>query len=1022
MSAPPSIHEHIDTYRGAPSQPIGDAPGRRLLCKDFIDQLLRSLGWETDQPEGGAKRDAWVTRDVPFRVVGQMEHIDYVLRTRKGGVLAIMIADPSPEGKAALDLRRFAWNAGMKLGILTNLAETIVYDAAIPVHCRDDAATALIATIPVDQYAAQWDQIAAVFSRNAVLQGSIERFIRERGGHEGAATEVGRVLRADIEEWRLLLAKRIALRNHGLSADTINELVHALVTGILFLRIVEDRGIGQYGTLMRVTEGGSAWGRLCGLFRYAEDAYGGGLFRFTECAGTDASPDALLLTLNVDDAAVKTIITRLSPPQSPYEFSALSARTLAEVFSPFLGSVVRITAGHHAAVEERPERRNAGCLSGIPQEVAGYIAESTLSALVKGKTPREIAALHVLDPACGSGLFLVMAYEFLLDWHLWWYREHLVPLLRVGNTAPDTIGDLLPGPGENGDAALPVLCCTGSGEDSSKKEVHWNLAAGERSRILHTAIHGVDTDRRAVATTKLLLTLTYIGDGDQQGLMLPDLSGTIRCGNSLVGPDIFDDPDATLLDPRARERLRVFDWEDAFPSVMAAGGFSAITTDLPMVRRESLKGEKEYLEKRYMTWPGTADLYHCFVEKGIALLRPGGLFSARFPSAWLRADNGTKLRMFLGGFGLLEIIDCTDPGTRRGDVPQFCIVRVAKEPPAPFISVVPGRVPETGTFEDHLEKHRYSVPVCRFAQAQWILSNTGVQDLVRKVRNVGTPLGEYVLGGVYRGIRIDPRSPLCIDNETKKRIIAENPGAAAIIRPFLSEEELGRYLPPAATRHLIVVLHETELKIYPAVARHLMRQKGETVHVKRHRRRGEEERPAPDAGRMHTLQDTGISPDLFAKPKIMFPKIAGEAGFTLDQSGHYCPDTCRIISTSSLYLLGILNSRLTWFFIRQTLPQFRGDCRKLYGHHFENIPVFVPDFEDPDDTARHDALEALVQQMLTLQERSARLKDSGDAPRYRLQIAELDRRIDAIVYDLYGLTPDEIRIVEDASARYATSV
>ncbi len=1015
------MDKRIDTFRGASTHTLRDAPGRRLLCRDFIDPILRSLGWEPEPPEGGAKRDAWVTRDVPFRIGGQMEHIDYVLRTRKGGVLAIRIADPSPEGKAALDLRRFAWNAGMQLAILTNFAESIVYDATIPVRCRDDAATALIATIPADQYAAQWDRIAAMASRDAVLQGSIERFIRERRGSEWAETGVRQVLRADIEAWRLLLAKKIALRNHGLSADTINEAVHTLITGILFLRILEDRGIGQYGTLMRVTEGGSAWGRLCGLFRYAEDEYGGGLFRFTERAGTEASTDVLLLTIDVDDASVKTIITRLSPPQSPYDFSVIPSLTLAEVFSPFLGSVVRITAGHHATVEERPERSKAGGHSGIPQEVAGYMTESTLSVLVKGKTPREIAALHILDPACGSGLFLVMAYESLLDWHLQWYRENLVPLLQGRNTAPDTISDLLPGKGENGDADLPVLCCTGGGEDTSKKEVHWNLSAGERSRILKTAIYGVDIDRRAVATTKLLLTLMYIGDGDQQGIPLPDLSGPIRCGNSLVGLDIFDDPDATLLDFRARERLRAFDWEGAFPLVMAAGGFCAIMGDLPMLRRDSLKGEKEYLEKRYMTWPGTADLYHCFVEKGIALLRPGGLFSARFPDAWMRADNGTKLRTFLGGMGLLEIIDCADPETRRGDVAQFCIVRVAKEPPAPFLSVVPGRVPETGSFKDHLEMHRHSVPGSRFAQGPWILSNTGVQDLLRKVRNLGTPLGEYVLGGVYPGVRIDPRSPLLIDTGTKERLIAENPGAAAIITPFLSEEELGRYLSPAATRHLVVVLDKTEAKKYPAVVRHLLREKGATGDVQRHRRRGGGEPTTSGAGRWYAFPDTGISHDLFAKPKIIFPEIAGEAGFTLDMAGHYCPDTCRIISTSSLYLLGILNSRLTWFFIRQTLPQVRGDCRKLSGPQFENIPVFVPDFEDPDDTGRHDALEALVQQMLTLQERSARTNDSGDVQRYRLQIAELDRRIDAIVYDLYGLTPDEIRIVEDASARDATS-
>ena len=711
-----------------------------------------------------------------------------------------MIANPSPDGGTALDLRRYAWNAGLHLAILTNFAESIVYDATIPVHCGDDATTALIATIPVDRYAEQWDRIAAIISRECVLQGSIGLFLGERRGIEGA-TGVGPVLRSELEEWRLLLAKRIALRNHGLSSDAINEVVQYILTRILFLRIVEDRGIGLYGSLIRVTEGGSAWGRLCGLFRFAEDEYGGGLFRFTERKGTEESIDALILTLAVDDDVIKTIITRLSPPQSPYEFSVIPARVLAEVFSPFLGSVIRLTSGYHAIVEERPEIRKAGGPSCTPQEVAGYMVGRTLSELVKGKTPRDIADLPVLDPACGSGLFLVMAYEFLLDWHLGWYKENLVPGIS-GDYSRENIRDFLPGLYEDSDAdhALPVVCCKGREGDTSREGMHWKLASGERTRILLTTIFGVDIDPGAVETTRLLLLVTLINDMDQGGLPLPDLSGTIRCGNSLVGPDIFDDPDASLIDPRSRERLRVFDWEAAFPGIMASEGFSAVTGHLPMFRRESLKWEKEYLEKRYMTWPGTPDLYHCFVERGISLLRPGGLFSAIFPDGWLRADNGTKLRMFLGGYAIREIIDFSDPGARRGDLLQPCILRAAKEAPGTSLSVVLGEIPKTGSFEDYLETHRYTVQWSLIGQGSWILPDTRVQDLVRKVRNIGTPLGEYVMGGVYRGVRIDPRSALFIDNETKKRLIAEDPDAVAIIRPFLSEEGLRRYLPPEAKR------------------------------------------------------------------------------------------------------------------------------------------------------------------------------------------------------------------------------
>jgi hypothetical protein len=289
------------------------------------------------------------------------------------------------------------------------------------------------------------------------------------------------------------------------------------------------------------------------------------------------------------------------------------------------------------------------------------------------------------------------------------------------------------------------------------------------------------------------------------------------------------------------------------------------------------------------------------------------------------------------------------------------------------------------------------------------------------VRNIGTPLGEYVMGAVHRGIRIDPRSSLFIDNETRKRLIAEDPEAVAIIRPFLSGEELRRYLPPAATQYLIVIRHGTDMKKYPAVSRYLHQQNRETLHTKSDGSGGGEERIKSDAHRWYELASTRISPELFAKPKIVFPGIAKEGRFTLDISGCYCPDTCRILSSASLYLLGLLNSRLIRFIIRQTLPPSNGDYRRLYGHHFENIPVFVPDFDDVRDKSLHDSLEALVQEMLTVQERYAETDDTGDETIYRHQIRELDRRIDAIVYDLYRLTPEEIRIVEKNSGNQEKS-
>ena len=992
MPEPTNITGLVERYRKSfPHTTDGEDIGR-----DYIEPILESLGWDTLSSGGCIKRDTGVIRDVPFRISGRMQYVDYVLCTRKGGVLAIMLEKhPKKEG-AALNLRRYAWNSGLKLAILTNFGETSVYDATIPVREGDDDTTALIASVTFDQYTGEWDRITSVFSRDSVLKGSIERLLHEKGIHSEAAG-VETMLRADIEAWRLMLAKRIALHCHGLSADAINEVVQYLLIRILFLRIAEDRGIGQYGLLMRVTGGGSAYGRLCGLFRFAGDEYGGGLFRFSEANNTEEPPDILTLALSIDDETVKKIITRLSPPQSPYEFSVIRAEVLAEVFSAFLGSVIRIAAGYQAVVEERSEVLRGECNSGTPREIAEYMVNKTLSGLLNGKTPRDIPGLHVVDPACSSGLFLIMAYEFLLDWHLLWYVENLVPVLECGTDNPDHLGDFLPeawGEG-SGNQSLPVTCCRGSKGGSSQEKMTWSLTPGEQARILCSMIAGVDIDRRAVLTTRFLLLVKLIED--QGGIPLPDLSTTIRWGNSLVASDIFCDPDACLIDPRSRHRLLVFDWDRAFPCIMASGGFDVVIGYLPGIRRESLRGEKEYLEKRYTTFPGTKDLYHCFVERGISLLRQGGLFSAIIPDAWLRADSGAKLRAFLGGVAIREIIDLGS-GTRG--IPHLGMIRVANEAPGNSVSVVRGEVRETLTFEEHLEEYRYTIPWDRLSQKRWNLSDTRVSDLVRKIQVTGTPLGEYVMGAVYPGIRIS--SAFVIDEETKRRLIDEDSGSAAVIKPLLSCEGLKRYQPPDSTGYLIAIPHGTDMSTYPAVLRYFLR------HRKREYQGGEQKQP--------DLSPLDAGPELFSESKIVYPKISRKGRFTLDSSGHYLLDSCRFIRSSSPYLLGILNSRLIWFFIRQAIPPFRGEYRRFYGRHFENIPIFVPDFDDPGDIRRHDSLEALVMQMIGIQKTAAETDDVAEKGRCREQIRELDQRIDTIVCDLYALTPEERRVMQRETA------
>ncbi|NLH25213.1 MAG: hypothetical protein GX472_02385 [Methanomicrobiales archaeon] len=1015
MPVPPAITRIIEEYRVSGPAYCEGKISRQALCRDFIDPFLESLGWER-QAGDSLGQSSGLLLDVPVRIGGEAGSIDYILCSQKGGALAIMVTDCPPAEESAFLLIRYAWNAGLDLAILTNLRESALYNTTTPVQCRDDVAEALITRLGIGQYEEHWDHIAALLSHEGITRDSIGLFLKGQGIRE--TSRIGLVLRKDLEVWRAKLAKKIALRNHGVTEASLSDLVHALIIRILFLRIIEDKGLGQEGVLMRITGGGSAYGRLCGLFRYACEEYGGGLFCCSDRGEKLESPQSMIFSLSVDDDTIKNIIARLSPEEGPYEFSVIPARVLASVFSPYLGSVIRIRNGHQAVIEECSEFRKYGIPSPVQCEMAEYVVRRTVSNLVKEKTVQELQHLHLLDPACGSGLFLVMAFESLLEWHRAWYFRNLLPLLKQGNFSHDDIQPFLPEGAERKgeDVILPFIIIHGTEGIHPVRQLTIRLTPAERKRILLSILSGVDIDRRAVEITMVILLVALMEGGDRQGLPLPDLSSCIRCGNSLVGPDFLNDPDTALIDPGTRERISVFNWDNAFPHIIGSGGFDGIIGSFPAHRCEPLKGEKGYLEKHYRCYPQSGELYPCFVEKGIFLLKQGGLLSAAFPDVWLRSKQGSKLRHFLSGSGIQEIIA---PGIREREnplIPRTCIVTVSKEEPGESISVVQGVIPATGNFVEYLNKNRYCIPRWRIGQGSWILADTCTQDLVSKIQGEGTPLAEYVMGALSRGIKRADYSPQLIDSVSKKRVIAEDVESGTIIRPFITPERLRRYyfLPPKW--YLLLTSSGITVKDHPALVHHPRNQTKEMVRKERRVGEWTDEKTMPDAYSSFPLPVEERQSDLIASPKILFPCIARESRFSLDSTGHYCPDTCGIIHSSSLYLLGLLNSRLIWFLIKETLPPLPGGYRNLCSPFFENIPIYVPDFENREEVTRHDTIETMVRQMIALYGKISEMEDPAIKAPYRKQIGEIDHAIDHLVYDLYHLTSGEIRIIEKAAS------
>jgi hypothetical protein len=1001
------------------------------LRREFLDPFFKTLGWDVDNTKGYSELYKEVTHEDPIRIRGSTEFIDYSFRI--GGSRKFIVEAKKPavnikdDAGPALQIRRYAWNAHLPLSILTDFEEFAVYDCTKKPMPGDSAAAARIAYFTFKEYPEKWSWIASIFSQESILQGSFDKFAEGTKGKKGTAT-VDEAILADIEEWRDVLAKNIALRNPALSVDELNVAVQKTIDRILFLRICEDRGIEEYGCLQKLLEGQDVYLRLLSQFHRADTRYNSGLFHFNAEAGWDEMPDRLTPGLTIDDAVLKKIIKRLYYPESPYEFSVISPVILGQVYEQFLGKVIRLTAGHQAKVEYKPEVKKAGGVYYTPQYIVDYIVQHTVGELTKDKTPRDVAKIRVLDPACGSGSFLLGAYQFLLDWHLTWYIHNLVPVIADKSMTSPEVQALLPEPIQKagkkksaGDTSLPIY--KSANGSTSRVRSDWKLTIAERKRILLNNIYGVDIDTQAVEVTKLSLLLKVLEEESQENVSkqlklfeeraLPSLHQNIKCGNSLIGTDIYADVQATLEDPEAVKRINAFDWGREFPEILQMGGFDAVIGNPPYVRQESIKEQKGYFQTHYATYQGTADLYVYFIEKGISLLRKGGLFSYIVANKWMRANYGKPLRTWLKTKRIEEIVDF-------GDLPVFttattypCVIRVKSDGAGTSFQAVSVENLSFTSLNDYVSQHSHSIEIKNLDDAGWTLTDAKSQELLKKIQMTGIPLGKYVEGKIFRGILTGLNKAFIINEITRRKLIQEDPRSTEIIKPFLVGKDVKRYQPlNNKGKYLIFTRHGIEISKYPAILEYLKQFKKELMPKPKDFVGDSWPGRKPGAYEWYEIQDTIDYYQEFEKEKILYPEICGKPEFTYDDSCYYSNNKCFLISLNDKYLLGIMNSKLNYFLFEQMLPKLRGGFFMPASVVFKEFPIRTINFSDPSDKARHDKMVALVERMLALHKKRAEVKIDHEKNLIEGQIEATDKQIDALVYELYGLTEEEIRIIE----------
>lgn len=920
-------------------------------CEEqFVKPFLRALGWDIESrgiapylrevitQDRVTSRKTKRAPDYGFRLPGSDARLFFL--EAKGAFVKL-----KTDKDAAQQARWYGRAGKTPITILFNFAEFAVYDCTQKQTSSSDAKFARIKYFTCDEFESNFDFIYDTFSREAIYNGNFQNFIKDKTQKKGNVT-LDKDFVESLEKWRLKLAKSIATNNYKITSEELNHAVQLLLDRLIFLRFCEERDVEPFGQLQAVAKTAHIYKHLFDLFYAADQKYNSGLFHFQDGCITEK--------LKIEDKTLRDIIEELYPPKSDYSFYLMPVEILGNAYEQFLGKVIRITAGHNIKIEEKPEVRKAGGVYYTPQYIVDYIVENTVGKLIEGKTPKEIEKIKIVDPACGSGSFLLGAFKYLLNYHQNYYYK----------------------------------------KSTTSKELNpdGTLTTVEKRKILTNNIFGVDLDENAVEVSKLSLLLKCMEGETASSVkqqitlhhtrVLPDLDKNIVNGNSLVGFDFTENE--LNLDKEARQaleqKIKPFDWKVAFPNVFKQGGFDAVIGNPPYVNIENLNSEsKEYFFKKYQTCKGRTDIYVAFIEKSLKLISKHGFISFIIPYAFTNQNYGTLLRQkLIEDFHIKEIVDTSKYFVFTSAIVKNIIL----------------------TLQNKLENTNLKTSIVRFDSESDFLLNKSIKfqteqntfkkledsrletkpigkliSLKEKVWKNSIPLSDICL--VAYGARLNHKSK----DLGKDYFISDKKQKG--FKPFLEGKNIERYhftqfgwLNYSPTEHynsMFPELFENEKIMFINVVKDRLRFAYDNNNYYN----------------SHTVINC-VRIDKLTKATHVSARKAVAAA-ELKECAKY----------DYFYLLAILNSKLiNWYF-----KSFLSEDLHFYPNDAKGLPI------KKIVNAKSNSLIKLSERIFEMyHELDSLISDINNQ-----KIKSLENQIDELVYELYELSPEEIQLIESAN-------
>lgn len=950
--------------------------------RDFIDPFWKALGWDIDNENGYAESYREVIHEDRVKVGNATKAPDYSFRLVGGKRLFFLEAKkPSvlikDEVAPAYQVRRYGWSAKMPISIISDFEEFAIYDCTSKPKPTDKASNGRIKYLTYLDYINEFDFIWETFSKEKVLKGSFDKYIASDKNKKGT-TSVDAEFLQSLDNWRVELALNIALRNKDISEDELNFVVQHTIDRIIFLRIAEDRSAEPYGDLLNATKTGDYYQNLVRNFHVADQKYNSGLFDFKK--------NKISEKITIDNKVVKNIISELYYPICPYEFSVLSVEILGSAYEQFLGKQITLSKNGKAIIAEKPEVRKAGGVYYTPQYIVEYIVNNTIGKLVVSKTPKEVSKIKIVDPACGSGSFLIGAYQFLLNWHKDYYNK-----LKIENVELKIKG-----------RKEDVLTPTGE------------LTTTEKKRILLNNIYGVDLDSNAVEVTKLSLLLKCMEGETKETIeaqaklfhdrILPTLDNNIKSGNSLIDLDYYDNE----IDFGEERKVKPFSWQKAFPEVFKRdvpidknlqfkkqfqrvkklqddtekllsqfvnepqekylrrnGGFDVVIGNPPYVK-VSDKNIFDYFNSKFVHQDYQQDLYLLFLEQYKMLLVTGGKLGVIIPNTWLQSIKFRNIRNYLmNNYSWDKVMHIKDK-VFKAVVDTHVLIFEKND-----------YIKNNALEIDILNKGEIS-PLHTISQLDLpdngdiinILANKKEKELFEKIKSKSTFIKDECFSNVgVKPFQVGKGKP------KQTRVIVDT-------KPFVVENA-----PKPKDKNWLPLLRGSLINRYVNFwDNNSWINYGEWLAEPR-------------------------DPKVFeAKEKIIVRQTGDRIIATLIGANVICRNNLHIIISNELdhkFILGILNSKLTDFYYQQINPERGEALAEVKKNHVEQLPI-------PKNVSEklQSEIVKLVEQLLQLNKelQTTTLADKKEQLQNRISFTE--DKINQIIYKLYELTDEEIKMIE----------